>query len=207
MNEQEDKSSLEELDESNFRLSFIKMYFNRLKLNLDEIMSNYSTEISEIADVLLDARNNEKNVFIMGNGGSGSTASHFVGDLSKGTIVQGKPRFKAMSLTDNVPNVLAWANDESYSDIFIEQLKNFMNSKDVVIGISGSGNSENVIKAINYANEHGGVTIGFSGFDGGKLFKTAHYNIHVDDQYMQRVEDIHLILEHLLTSIIREEGL
>lgn len=207
MNSDMNKTALGKVENPDFRSPFISMYFEKLKLDLDRIMIDFSLEISEIIDVLLDARNHGKNVFIMGNGGSSSTASHFVGDLSKGAIVHGKPRFKAISLTDNVPNVLAWANDESYEDIFTEQLKNLMNPQDIVIGISGSGNSENVIKAINYANEAGCVTIGFSGFDGGKLLKIAQYNIHVDDTYMQRVEDVHLILEHLLTSIIREEGL
>jgi D-sedoheptulose 7-phosphate isomerase len=207
MNSDMNKTALGKVEDPDFRSPFISMYFEKLKLDLDRIMIDFSLEISEIIDVLLDARNHGKNVFIMGNGGSSSTASHFVGDLSKGAIVHGKPRFKAISLTDNAPNVLAWANDKSYEDIFTEQLKNLMNPQDIVIGISGSGNSENVIKAINYANEAGCVTIGFSGFDGGKLLKIAQYNIHVDDTYMQRVEDVHLILEHLLTSIIREEGL
>jgi D-sedoheptulose 7-phosphate isomerase len=142
----------------------------------------------------------------MGNGGSGSTASHFVGDLSKGTIVEGFPRFKAVALTDNIPNMLAWGNDSSYDDIFIEQLKNLMNPGDVVIGISGSGNSENVIRAIEYANSKGGITIGLSGYsESNKLMNTAKINIHVPSTYMQRVEDIHLFLEHLITSLIREE--
>ena len=102
--------------------------------------------------------------------------------------------------------MLAWGNDSSYDDIFIEQLKNLMSSGDVVIGISGSGNSENVIRAIEYANDHGAVTIGLSGYsESNKLMNTAKINIHVPSSYMQRVEDIHLLLEHLITSLIREE--
>jgi D-sedoheptulose 7-phosphate isomerase len=101
--------------------------------------------------------------------------------------------------------MLAWANDESYDDIFVEQLKNLMEPGDVLIGISGSGNSANVVKAIEYANENEGVTIGISGYDGGALLKSAKVNIHAPSHYMQRVEDIHLLLEHLLTSLLREE--
>ena len=197
----------EKNNKSDFRGNFTEKYFNFLKKDLEYIKNNFSEEIGTIVDILLDARNNNKNVFIMGNGGSGATASHFVGDLSKGAIVEHKPRFKAISLSDNIPNILAWANDLCYNDIFIEQLKNLMNPGDVVIGISGSGNSKNIIRAIQYANENDGVTIGLSGYDGGALLKIAQCNIHVKDNYMQRVEDIHLILEHLLTSIIREERL
>jgi D-sedoheptulose 7-phosphate isomerase len=168
--------------------------------------SNLKDNVNEIVETLLKAREGKNTVFIMGNGGSGSTASHFVGDLSKGTIVEGFPRFKAVSLTDNIPNMLAWGNDSSYDDIFIEQLKNLMVHGDVVIGISGSGNSENVIRAVNYANENGAITIGFSGYsENNKLMNSAKINIHVPSSYMQRVEDLHLFLEHLITSLIREE--
>lgn len=163
------------------------------------------SKMDKLATILLTAREKRSTIFIMGNGGSASTASHFVGDLSKGTIVEGFGRFKAISLTDNIPNMLAWANDSSYDDIFVEQLKNLMEPGDIVIGISGSGNSMNVIKAIEYANENGGITIGLSGYDGGRLLKSAQENIHVPSSYMQRVEDIHLLIEHLLTSLIREE--
>jgi D-sedoheptulose 7-phosphate isomerase len=102
--------------------------------------------------------------------------------------------------------MLAWANDSGYEYVFVEQLRNLMGPGDVVIGISGSGNSENVIKALEYANEHDAVTVGFSGFsENNKLMNTAKINIHVPCSYMQRVEDIHLVLQHLLTSLIREE--
>jgi D-sedoheptulose 7-phosphate isomerase len=158
-----------------------------------------------IVDVLLTARKENKTVFIMGNGGSASTASHFVGDLSKGTIVEGYPRFKAIALTDNIPNMLAWGNDSCYEDIFVEQLKNFLNPGDVVIGISGSGNSKNVLRAIEYANAHNAITVGFSGFEGGKLKDLAQISLVVPSNYMQRIEDIHLLLEHMMTSLIREE--
>jgi len=187
------------------RKKFIKEYLKEIKKILDSMETDLIEKMNQLANILLKARDEKRTIFIMGNGGSAATASHFVSDLSKGTIVDGSPRFKVIGLTDNIPNLLAWANDESYDDVFIEQLKNLMEPKDIVIGISGSGNSMNVIKAIEYANKNGGITIGISGFDGGKLLKCAQENIHVPDSYMQRVEDIHLLIEHLLTSLIREE--
>ncbi len=169
------------------------------------LSSNLADNVNRTVEILYKARQDKRTVFIMGNGGSASTASHFVGDLSKGTIVEGYPRFKAISLTDNIPNMLAWGNDSCYEDIFIEQLRNLLNPNDVVIGISGSGNSENVLRAIQYANDHGAITIGWSGFSGGKLKDIAQISLVVPSQYMQRIEDIHLLLEHLVTSLIREE--
>lgn len=187
------------------RKKFTQEYLLEIKKILDLIESDLIEKIDVIATIFFKAREMGKTIFIMGNGGSASTASHFVGDLSKGTIVEGFPRFKVIALTDNIPNMLAWANDNGYENIFVEQLKNLMETGDIVIGISGSGNSPNVIKAIEYANKNGGITIGLSGYSGGELLKCAHENIHVPSCYMQRVEDIHLLIEHLLTSLIREE--
>jgi D-sedoheptulose 7-phosphate isomerase len=188
-----------------FRKKFTGEYLQEIRKILDVMEDDLAEGLDNIVDILLNARKNKRTIFVMGNGGSASTASHFVGDLSKGTAMEGFPRFKAISLTDNIPNLLAWANDKDYEDIFVEQLKNLMEPDDVVIGISGSGNSKNVLKAIKYANENDGITIGLSGYDGGNLLKSAQGNIHVPSHYMQRVEDIHLLIEHLLTSMIREE--
>lgn len=188
------------------RTEFVSDYLSRIKRILDDMKSSGLAEkIDDIVDILLKARAGKKTIFTMGNGGSASTASHFVGDLSKGTIVEGYPRFKVVALTDNIPNMLAWGNDSSYADIFVEQLKNLLEPGDVVVGISGSGNSENVIRAIEYANSHDAVTIGWSGFSGGKLDELAQISLVVPSNYMQRIEDIHLLLEHLITSLIREE--
>ncbi len=188
-----------------FRKRFTKEYLAEIRKILDSMEEDLVNKMDKLASILRKARDNKNTIFIMGNGGSASTASHFVGDLSKGTIAEGFPRFKAVALTDNIPNMLAWANDVGYEQIFVEQLKNLMEPGDVVIGISVSGNSMNVIKAIEYANKNGGITIGLSGCDGGKLLECAQENIHVPSSYMQRVEDIHLLIEHLLTSLIREE--
>lgn len=180
--------------------SFTKNYLDETKKILDLMQGDLLDKIEKSVILLEEAKNKKNRIFIMGNGGSGSTASHFAEDLSKGTIIGDSLRFKAISLTDSVPTILAWANDSSYDDIFIEQLKNLMESGDVVIGISGSGNSKNVIKAIEYANQKKGITIGFSGYDGGKLIKRAQINIHVPSFNMQRVEDIHILVAHLIVS-------
>ena len=188
-----------------FRKKFIKEYLEDIKRILGSVEEDLINAIDKLASILIKAREKKSTIFIMGNGGSASTASHFAGDLSKGTIADGFPRFKVVALTDNIPNMLAWANDEGYEQIFVEQLKNLMEPGDIIIGISVSGNSMNVIKAVEYANRNGGLTIGLSGGDGGKLAKCARENIRVPSFYMQRVEDIHLLIEHLLTSLIREE--
>ena len=193
------------IKKDDFRKNYAKEYFHQIHDILDMMEEHLPDKINIIADILLDACNNRKTVFIMGNGGSAATASHFTGDLSKGTNVKGCTRFKAIALTDNIPNLLAWANDQHYDDIFVEQLVNLMEPGDIVIGISGSGNSQNVINAIEYANEHGGITIGFSGYDGGVLKQCVKENIHVPSNCMQQVEDIHLIIEHMLTSMIKKE--
>jgi len=188
------------------RSEYIEKYLAELKGLLTEMEGHIIEEFNKIADILYVARSNGNTIFIMGNGGSAATATHFVGDLSKGTIVEGHPRFKAIGLTDNIPNMLAWANDASYEDIFVEQLVNLMDEGDVVIGISGSGNSPNVVKAMEFANNNGGITIGITGYSPeNKMMKTAKHNIHIPSYNMQQCEDIHIILEHMLTSMIREE--
>lgn len=191
---------------ADFRKNFAKKYLNETRQLLDSFEEEFLDKIDEIAKVLFKARDGKKTIFVMGNGGSSSTASHFACDLSKGATVHGIPRFRVIALTDNTPSILAWANDSAYGDIFIEQLKNLMSPGDVVIGISGSGNSINVINAIEHANKNGGITVGLSGYDGGKLLRIAKHNIHVKSFCMERVEDIHLLINHLLTCLIREEG-
>ena len=182
--------------------NYITRYIQEVKNTLDILNVNKKTEIIEIIKILNQARLQKKQIFIFGNGGSGSTASHFACDLAKGTIASGKSRFKAIALTDNMPQILAWANDSSYDDIFKEQLENLMDAGDIAIGISGSGNSKNVLKALEYAKLHG-IAIGFSGFEGGKMKTVTHINLVVDNNNMQQIEDIHLLIEHLITSIIR----
>ena len=157
-------------------------------------------KIEGIVNKLERAREEGKQIFICGNGGSAMAASHLACDLGKGTAKPDKPRFKVISLADNMATITAYANDLSYQDIFVEQLINLFQPGDVVLGISGSGNSENVLRALRYAREHGGVTIGFTGFDGGKMKDIAEECLIVDKHDMQMVEDSHLILIHILTQ-------
>ena len=186
-------------------MNFAQNYIGQLKQTLDGLPL---TQINEIKDILLDAYSKNKRIFIIGNGGSAATASHFACDLSKGTTIGNpdmKKRFKVIALTDNIPLLTAWGNDADYSQIFVEQLKNLLDKDDVVIAISGSGNSENILKAVEYANEKGALTIGLTGFAGGKLKDIAHKCLIVSSDSMEGIEDIHLILEHLICSWLREE--
>lgn len=174
-------------------------YFNRLKNAIDALDRS---EINQVMNLLTDAYHREQQIFVMGNGGSAATASHFVCDFNKGISMNRVKKFKMISLCDNIPTMMALANDEGYDSIFIEQLKCFLQPGDLVIGISGSGNSENVIKAIEYANQNGNTTIGLTGYDGGKLKKICQCGIHVNLPDMQITEDIHMVLDHLMMKIL-----
>jgi len=179
--------------------SDIKKYLQLLEKTLR--MLNIQ-QIDEVANVIKNAYDNGNTIFTMGNGGSGATASHIVCDLNKGVSTNLAKRFKVMCLNDNTPSILAIANDIAYDAIFEEQLKNFLQPRDVVIGISGSGNSRNIIKAIEYANKNRGITIGCCGFDGGELSKIAQHYIHVEADDMQITEDIHSIIGHIMMRIL-----
>ena len=157
--------------------------------------------IEQIAKEFLNARDKGKHIYIFGNGGSGSTASHMVCDIVKGCSYNKIKRFKVTCLNDNIPIMLAYANDVGYDVIFKEQLKNFLEEGDVVLGISGSGNSQNVINAIEYANSVGALSIGFTGFNGGKLHEIVKLGLHVPINDMQITEDIHLIINHIFYQI------
>ena len=160
--------------------------------------------IAQVVELLEEARLKAKSVFIFGNGGSAATASHFAADLSKGAISKGKTGIKAFALTDNVPLLTAWANDTVYENIFAEQPENFIEPGDIAIGVSGSGNSPNVLNGIKVAKAKGATTIGFIGFDGGKLRELVDIRIIVPSHNMEQVEDIHLLLEHVITTCLRE---
>lgn len=157
--------------------------------------------LEDIVEILYGAYVNGNNIFVFGNGGSASTASHFSCDMNKGVSFGLKNRFRFICLNDNIPTLMAYANDQSYEDIFVEPLKNFLRPDDVVIGISGSGNSENVIKAIQYANEFGAKSVAFVGFNGGRLAKVAKISLIVPVDDIQKVEDAHLIFSHVLMQV------
>lgn len=177
-------------------------YFSRLSDTLNHLDLE---AIGKLTDLLMQAREEEKRIFIFGNGGSGATASHVTGDFLKGISYQMDKRFKVQCLNDNISGMMAISNDLSYEEIFIEQLRAFMQPGDVVIGISGSGNSVNVVKALQYAAEQGGHTVAFCGFKGGKVKEIATLLIHAPIHDMEITEDVHIIIFHALKqSLIRK---
>jgi D-sedoheptulose 7-phosphate isomerase len=143
-------------------------------------------------------------IFIIGNGGSASTASHMAVDLAKGTQVKGYPSLRVISLTDNVGMITAWANDLAYEEVFTEQLKNLLSYKDVLIAISASGNSPNILSAVRYAKSRGAATVGFIGFGGGKLKDLVDVDITVSSHNYGVVEDFHLTLNHIISQFIKQ---
>ena len=181
----------------------IAAYFQRLKSAIDRLSL---ADINQVMSVLEQARDAGKMIFIMGNGGSAATASHYVCDFNKGVSLNQKKKYKFLCLNDNIPSLMAYANDLTYEDIFVNALSSYFQSGDVVIGISGSGNSINVLRAIEYANQHGGITVGLSGYDGGKLKKMAQYNIHIPMDDMQITEDLHMVLDHCMMKILSSDG-
>ena len=180
---------------------FTDGYFEELKKTLDEISLE---KVEKVVEIIYEAYREGKQVFIMGNGGSAATASHFACDLSKGTIVEGKDRFKVISLNDNMSLITALSNDFGYDRVFIEQLMNLISEKDVVIGITASGNSENILQAVDYARTKGAITLGFIGFGGGKLKEMVNEHITVSSVSYEQVENIHLVLSHAIAKYFRE---
>ncbi len=168
----------------------------------EELQKVDPREVKALADAIFDCYQHKRMVFLCGNGGSGSNASHFCEDLGKGTLRRedydndAKPRLRVLSLTDNTPYILAWGNDEGFERVFVEQLKNLANLGDLLIAISGSGNSANVLRAIEWANNHDMKTFGCTGFSGGKLKELAQQNLHVSLEDMGIVESIHLAAFH-----------
>ena len=177
----------------------IKKYIEMEKMVLDCLSLN---DINVVMNVLENARLNRKRIFICGNGGSAATASHLECDFNKGVSYEQDIKYDIECLSDNVPMLMAIANDISYDDIFVVPLRNKLKSGDIVIGISGSGNSKNVVKAFEYANEIQADTIALTGYSGGKLKEIAKYNIHVPVDNMQIVEDVHLVLNHMMMYIL-----
>ena len=180
------------------------------ELHLSQYLARCATEFGQLdlsqtedlSNDLMTAYDRGRMVFICGNGGSGSNASHFCEDLGKSTLRRedftndDKKRLKVLSLTDNTPYILAWANDEGFDRVFVEQLKNFASPGDVLIAISGSGNSANILSAVEWANRHDLVTWGVTGYDGGKLRTQAQKSLHVPLHDMGMVETIHMLLFH-----------
>ena len=177
-------------------------YFTKLKNTIDKVSVD---DLNLLMNVLVQTKNNGNTIFIMGNGGSSATASHFVCDFNKGVSHGKDKKFKFICLNDNIPSLMAYANDLSFKEIFVQQLKNYFQKGDIVIGISGSGNSMNVVKAIEYANDNGGISVGLTGYNGGKIIKLAKYNVNIPIDDMQIAEDLHMVLDHCMMQILSNE--
>jgi D-sedoheptulose 7-phosphate isomerase len=177
----------------------VQPFLDRVSRELGRIDA---AEVKGLADAIYACYEQGRCVFLCGNGGSGSNASHFCEDLGKGTLRREdfdddrKKRLRVLSLTDNTPYILAWGNDEGFDRVFVEQLKNMASPGDLLIAISGSGNSPNVLRAVEWANRHGMKTFGCTGFGGGKLRTLAQQGLHVRLDDMGIVESIHLTAFH-----------
>lgn len=180
----------------------IKDYMKRHQSAIELVDAD---EINALMNVLIDARDKGRTVFIMGNGGSAATASHYAGDFNKGASIGKERKFRFICLNDNVPTMMAYANDCSYDDVFAGPLQNFFTTGDVVIGISGSGNSGNVVKALEWANLNGGITVGITGYSGGRVKEISKVNVHIPVCDMQIAEDLHVMLDHCMMQIICEK--
>lgn len=177
----------------------IKDYIDLERSILEKLDVN---EIDRTLNLLVETLNNEGTIYIFGNGGSSSTASHFVNDFNKGVSEHLEKKFNFICLNDNVSTLMAIANDIGFEEVFRFQLKNKLKKNDIIIAISGSGNSKNVINAVEYAKENGNQIIGLTGYNGGKLKELSDINLHVPVNSMQVTEDIHMIFDHLMMSIL-----
>jgi D-sedoheptulose 7-phosphate isomerase len=184
-------------------MSFPQQYRDKL---LHTIQGIPLDQVAEAIRVLARAREEERGIFVCGNGGSAATASHFVCDMVKGASFGRPKRFRIQCLSDSMPTITAYSNDLSYDHVFVEQLRNFARPGDVLVAISGSGNSPNVLRAVEYANSIGCFTIGLSGRDGGRLASLSQLSIHVPEPHMGRIEDAHLHVCHMIGYYFMEEG-
>ena len=176
-------------------MTFAEQYKSELLQTIDTIDLE---KVNHAIEWFKDARAQGRTIFVCGNGGSASTASHFACDMVKGASYNREPRFRIMALTDSLPTMTAYSNDVSYDCVFCEQLKNFAQPGDLLMAISGSGNSPNVLSATEYANSIGCRTIALTGRDGGKLGPMANLNIQVPVPHMGRIEDAHMIVCHMI---------
>ena len=177
----------------------IEAYINK---EIEVLKALDVSSIDAVMTAIIDAYNADANIYIFGNGGSAATASHFQNDFNKGLSENLDKKFNFVCLNDNVPTVMAIANDSGYEFVFEHQLIGKLRQNDLVIGISGSGNSENVLRAIEYANQQGIKTVGITGYDGGKLSNMVDVSFNVPIHDMQITEDIHMILDHLMMSVL-----
>lgn len=160
--------------------------------------------LDQIAEAVWETYERDGTILICGNGGSAASATHFACDLAKLTISADSRRVRALALTDNIALMTAWSNDQAYADVFVEQLISVYRPGDMLFTISGSGNSPNVLRAVEWANQRGVPTVGLTGFDGGKLARLARLSLHVQNDVMPQVEDIHMAICHGLAVAMRQ---
>ncbi len=187
--------------ESDTKVDYARRYLDYLKTVLDQVDTH---EVAKFINVLLEARDRESAIYFIGNGGSAATCTHFANDLAIGTNSWWRP-FRAISLCDNNAVITAIANDSGYEQIFRHQLAAVLKPKDVVVAISASGNSANLIKAINFAKRENAITVGITAFDGGILHNIVDEYIHIQTEKGEYgpAEDVHMVLDHLVTSYLR----
>ncbi len=176
-------------------MSFPEQYLSGLRKTIERIDL---AKVEQAIGWFREAREQSKHIFVCGNGGSAATASHFVTDILKGASYDRARRFRMLALTDSLSTITAYANDVCYDCVFVEQLRNFAQPGDLVMGISGSGNSPNVLRAIEYANSIGCRTLALTGRNGGKLGPMAQLNINVAEPHMGRIEDAHMVICHMI---------
>ncbi|NJM05340.1 SIS domain-containing protein [Candidatus Gracilibacteria bacterium] len=173
----------------------LNRYLSQMSLTLQQLPRE---PLADISHAIWETYLRDSTIIVCGNGGSAATASHFACDLAKWTLRPNARRVRALALTDNIPLMTAWSNDASYADVFLEQLITHYRPGDMVFAISGSGNSANVLRAVDWANHCGANTVGITGFDGGKLARLARIALRVDNYVMPQVEDVHSTICHAL---------
>lgn len=202
------KNKLEQIFEKDRTPESYLKYYGRCISDL-LLKLNFET-IGKVINIFLQARKHDSTIFFAGNGGSASTASHFAQDLAEVGRKSGKKHFRTLSIADNVSFITAMGNDYGYEKIFTGQMANLFKKGDILVAISASGNSPNILEAVKFANDLGGITIGLVGFDGGKLKKQCNFAIHVETEKGEYgpVEDVHLMIDHMITSylILRDKS-
>lgn len=181
----------------------IRTYLDR---EIETIRNLDVEELKRAIEAIRDAYQRDAVIYIFGNGGSAATASHFACDFNKGISEGRDKKFRMVCLNDNTPTLMAIANDFSYEEVFRYQLEGRLRPEDLVIAISGSGNSKNIIKAVEYAKETGAKVVGITGYSGGKLHELADYHMHAEIDDMQIAEDIHMIFDHMMYFVLRSGG-
>lgn len=190
-----------------FDVGGIAMNYEHYVENFTKILSRIdSSQLSIFINLLMDAYDSRKSIYVVGNGGSAANASHFAQDLAKGCRgpMENERRFRAISLTDNTPFITALSNDDGYQHVFEQQLMTYASPEDILVAISGSGNSPNIIRAVEWANRKGLITVGITGYDGGRLISLAKHKIHVPLNDMCTAESVHSVLLHYIVLEIQK---